>query len=714
LKEEESCKQNFSVNSIDLESPKLNLETGKLARMADSSLLLTQGDNRLLVTCCFAKESKPNQDFFPLTVDFEEKMSSVGLIPGGYNKREGKPTIKSILASRLIDRPIRPLFPEGFFNEVQIIVSVLSSDKSTPLDVLALCGVSAVLEISSLPVLDTIGALRVGLIDQKFVINPSYEELEKSSLDLVIAGTEKNILMIEANSSFVSEEIIVKACRFAQKIIKEQIEKIRKFGILNNSQLKKIKFQKEPEDQAIYTLVSKNLEKSFKAIVQKKIKNKKQRDQEFEETSNSFLDSHFTEKQKEAKTLQEQKTLESEKSKAEEYISKLRKKILRESILKNGVRIDGRSCEEIREISCEVGLLPRAHGSGLFTRGGTQVLSSVTLGSEADSRPVEGSSDLRYFHDYNFPPFSVGETRPLRSPGRREIGHGSLAEKALIPTLPSKEAFPYVIRVVSDALSSNGSTSMGSTCGSTIALMDAGVPIKEPISGIAMGLILEEAKFAVLSDIQGIEDFLGDMDFKVAGSRTGITALQLDVKVKSGIPVDLLEIALQQAHVGRIYILEKMISIIKEPRAKISKYAPLIYNYQVDPSEISSLIGSGGKNIKELIERTGVKEINISQEGIVTIVGEEQSVNQALERIKFSTVKIIPGKEYPGEIIKKTQDLIVASVHGKDALFKMFNPHKFANYKVGEKVRVLVRDFSRGRIYVSRITKPEEEKAPES
>ena len=688
-----------SINSVDLKTPKATLETGRLARISDSAVTLSAGSNKILVTCCYSKEPKPgSKSFFPLTVDFEEKSCAFGLIPGGYNKREGKPTERAILSARLIDRAIRPLFPAGFFNEVQVIVSVLSSDRSTPLDVLAICGASAALELSGLPILESIGALRVGLVDQEFVVNPSYQELQKSKLDLVVAGTKENILMVEAGASFVKEETVIKACRFAQGFISEQIEKIKELARLSKSCSKKLDFEREAKDSLIDELVHKKLERAFQEIIAEGIKDKKLRDHKFNKELKILL-------------AEEELLEESKQAKAKDYANELLKKLLRQSILEQGVRIDGRSCEEIRAVSSEVSFLPRVHGSGLFNRGLTQVLSSVTLGTDSDSRPVEGlltHKELRYFHDYSFPPFSVGETRPLRSPGRREIGHGALAERALLPALPSKEEFPYVIRVVSEALSSDGSTSMGSTCGSTLALMDAGVPLKEPISGIAMGLIFEKDKFAVLSDIQGIEDFLGDMDFKVTGGKSGLTALQLDVKLKSGIPADLLSIALEQARLGRGEILEKMLLTIAEPREHCSEYAPLIYHYRVDPPDISGLIGSGGKNIKELIRESGVKEINISQDGLVTIVGDQPSVSHALESIKSSTVKIIPGKEYKGKIIRKTADLIISSVHGKDALFKMFNPHKFAHYEVGDAVIVLVRDFSRGKVYVSRIRKEAE------
>ncbi len=624
----------------------IRLETGRVAGEAAGSVLLYCGETIILVTCCVSKEAKPDIDFFPLTVDFEERLYAVGRVPGSYNRREGKPNDKAVLASRLIDRPIRPLFPDGFYNDVQITATVISSDQVHQPDVLAMFGASAAVELAGLPFKGPIGAVRVGLIGGQFVVNPTYEEQKNSQLDLVVAGNEKNVLMVEAGANFVKEDVILAGIAFAQEFIKTQIAAQKELSSLNG--VKRKEFTPTEEDLELKNLVESLAKEKLVLSIESKLTDKGAREALVDEAY-KLVKAHF-------EALPDEDLNKAKVKQAQAYTKKLEKKLMRAQIMEKGERVDGRKCNEIRQIWCQAGLLPRAHGSGLFTRGSTQVLSVVTLGTAMDAKPIDGiwpEREQTYYHNYNFPPYSVGEARSARATGRREIGHGALAERALIPALPSKEDFPYVIRVVSDVLSSNGSTSMGSTCGSTLALMDAGVPLKSPISGIAMGLIMDEGKCAILSDIQGVEDFLGDMDFKVTGSREGVTAIQLDLKLPQGIALPVLKVALDQALVGRIHILEKMLEALDKPRADLSKYAPKLVTLQIDPDQIGGIIGPSGKNIKRLIEETGVDKIDISDDGTVTIAGSGEKPDIAKERIQAITMKILPGQEYKGFIARK-------------------------------------------------------------
>ncbi len=640
----------------------LHIETGCLAMQADGSVIVKSEETILLVTCCFSKEIKQGIDFFPLTVDFEEKMYSIGKIPSSYMRREAKPLDKAILAGRLVDRSIRPLFPKDFYNDVQINVSVLSFDQKNPPETLAILGASAAINLAGLPA-QPIAAVRVGLIENRFVINPTYSELKHSSLDLIVSGNEDNILMVEAGANFIEEDVMLAAIDFAQPFIKKQIKTQEE--LFEQCNISKINFQALEKDSEIQKLVEEITKNKLLESIESKLTDKKQREGIVQEAYTAVKEyfKNSTDENKEEKL-----------NKAIAYTNDLEKALMRKQIIEKGERVDGRKCNEIRPIWSKTSLLPRTHGSAVFTRGSTQVLSVVTLGSESDAKPIDGiwiEKEQPYFHNYNFPAFSVGEARGARTPGRREIGHGALAERAIIPTLPNKEDFPYTIRVVSEVLSSNGSTSMASTCASCLALMDAGVPVKEIVGGIAMGLIIEGSDCAILSDIQGLEDFLGDMDFKVTGSTTGITALQMDLKLSQGISLKLLKIALDQALEGRKHIVSKMKEELTEAREELSKYAPRILTLTIDSSEIGALIGPGGKTIKRLIESTGITKIDVSDEGIVNIFGVDDTVSKAEEKIKLLTTKIEEGLEYKGVVVRKIEiGILVEITPGKVGLFR--------------------------------------------
>jgi len=541
----------------------LIIETGKVAQQANGSVVIKYEDTVLLVTATASKEPREGVDFLPLTVDYEERLYAVGKIPGGFIKREGKPSEKAILSARLIDRPLRPLFPKDFRNDVQIVATVLSVDQDNTPDIVAINGASCALCISDIPFDGPVGAVSVGLIDGKYIINPTVSQSEKSRLNLTVAGTKEAVLMVEAGAHEVTEEEMLEAILFGH----EEIKKIVEFQeeIIKEIGKPKMQVQAEEVDAELERAVREYAtDKILKAI---KIYDKQEREAVIDEINEETLE-HFQELYP-----------ESEKQIANILYDILKEEV-RNMITYEGIRPDGRRDDEIRPISCEVGILPRTHGSGLFTRGQTQVLTVATLGALGDVQILDGlgiEESKRYMHHYNFPPYSTGETRVIRGPGRREIGHGALAERALEPMIPPEEEFPYTIRLVSEVLSSNGSTSMASVCGSTLALMDAGVPIKAPVSGVAMGLIKQDDKITILTDIQGMEDFLGDMDFKVAGTKKGITAIQMDIKIK-GIDENILKNALLRAKEARLFILDKMLSVISEPRKELSPYAPRIFN----------------------------------------------------------------------------------------------------------------------------------------
>lgn len=650
---------------IEISNKKYIFEIGEVAKQADSATLVKCGGTVVLVTCAVSKEPKEGQDFLPLVVDYEEKLYAVGKIPGGFYKREGKPTDEEILKGRLIDRSLRPLFPDFFFNDVQIIAMVLSQDKENPADILALNGASLALSLSSAPFLGPIGAVRVGKIEDKFIINPTFEEIDKGEMDIVVAGTEDYIVMVEAGVKEVKEEDILKALEIAHEEIKNIARKIKEFSKEHGKE----KIVVEPllvEDEIIQK--SKEfLEPKFEDILEN-FPEKTKREEELEKLKDELLN-YFIE---DFETKEEFTKEEKELIKKLDYtFTKILKDFVRKRIIEKNIRVDGRKPDEIRPLYIKVGLLPQTHGSGLFTRGQTQVLSVVTLGGLKEGQLIEGLEEeftKRYMHYYNFPPFSTGEVKPLRGPSRREIGHGALAERALLAVIPDEVEFPYSIRVVSEVLESNGSTSMASVCGSTLALMDAGVPIKRPVSGIAMGLIKEGDKYSILSDIQGMEDHLGDMDFKVAGTEIGVTALQMDIKIK-GINLEIIDKALRQAKEGRLYILGEMLKVIDKPRPEISPLAPRVIVMEIEPIKIKDVIGPQGRFIKKIIDETKV-QIDIEPTGRIYITAPDyNSGERAREMIKELTQDIEVGKIYLGKVLQVREfGLIVEITPNKDGL----------------------------------------------
>lgn len=620
----------------------LIVETGKYCAQTNGTCIVSCGETRVMVNVNMSKAPREGMDFFPLGVDFEEKMYSVGKIPGGFKKREGRASDKAILTSRLIDRPIRPLFPKGFYNDVEVVATCLSVDPDYAPEVLAMIGSSVALSISDIPFAGPTGSVVVGLVDGEFIINPNQAQRDRSLLNLTVSGTEDAVLMVEAGAKEVSEETMLNAIMFAHSEIKKIVKFIN--GIVKEIGKPKINIEcyHVPEE------LDKKVREYARPLVEKVMENfdRTLRDEAEEEMNKNVLE-HFAEEFVD----QEKDILNS--------LYYIKKEVMREKIIDKGIRPDGRKLTEIRPIWCETGILPRVHGSGVFTRGLTQVMTTLTLGSISDMQKLEGLDDedlKRYMHHYNMPGYSTGEAKPLRSPGRREIGHGALAERALEPVLPSEEEFPYAIRTVSEVLSSNGSTSQASVCGSTLALMDGGVPIKAPVAGIAMGLIKDDNKnkVAILSDIQGLEDFLGDMDFKVAGTENGITAIQMDIKIK-GIDENILKTALNQAREGRMHILGKMLEVIKKPNPELSKYAPKIISFDINPDKIKDVIGSGGKMINKIIDETGVK-IDITDEGKVMIASTDSFMNErAKEMILDIATELELGKTYEGKVIRIVQ-----------------------------------------------------------
>ena len=613
----------------------LLIETGKMAKQTSGAVTVQYGESIVLVTAVASKEPKEKISFFPLTVDYQEMTYAAGKIPGGFFKREGRPGEKEILTSRCIDRPLRPLFPKGFTHEVQIIATVLSADPESNPDILAIIGASAALEISDIPFMGPIAGIRVGRIDDQFVINPSGEQLQESTLNIIIAGSRDAVVMVEGEANIQSEETISDALSFGhQSLIKIlDIQQELKDAIGKP----KISFTPPTTDENLYQSVRNIAYDKIKQAIS--IPGKIERYETLRQTNKATL--------KELLSEHEDKEIE-----IRNILDTIEKELIRELITKGRKRIAGRNFDEIREIACETGVLPRTHGSALFTRGETQVLASTTLGTTADEQRIDSllqSSKKSFMLHYNFPPFSVGEVKFLRSPGRREIGHGSLAEKAISKVLPSSDDFPYTIRIVSEVLESNGSSSMATVCGSILSLMDAGVPIKTPVAGIALGLIKEEDEFIVLSDILGDEDHIGDMDFKVAGTREGITALQMDIKI-TGVTPEILKTALAQAREGRLFILDKMEAAIKEPRPSLSIWAPRIATLQLKSDKIGDVIGPGGKIIKSIIEQTGAK-IEINEVGKVNIYSSSvDSVEKAKEMIHNITQEAEINKIYLGKV----------------------------------------------------------------
>lgn len=615
----------------------LRLETGRMAKLADGAVLASYGDTVVLATAVASKTLKPDTDFLPLTVNYQEKAYSAGKIPGGYFKREGAPSEKETLTSRLIDRPIRPLIPERFYYETQVIASVLSVDQSMTSEVVGITAASAALSISDIPFGGPLAGVKIGRVNGQFVVNPSMQELQNSELELVVAGTGDAILMVEAGANGLSESMFLEALALAHSEIKEIVAKIVELQELVGRPKRVVPV--EPVDKDLERQVCELVTGPVREAVL--IANKTDRQERLDQILAEAVD-----------TLGDEDPVRGRHVK--EVYHDVEYREVRDMILEKQVRADGRGPSDIRPITCETSLLPRTHGSALFTRGETQSLAVVTLGTSDDEQRIdalEGEYFRNFMLHYNFPPFSVGEARPLRSPGRREVGHGKLAERALKSVLPDKEAFPYTIRIVSDILESNGSSSMATVCGGTLAMMDAGVPIKEPVAGIAMGLIKDGERVLILSDILGLEDHLGDMDFKVTGTRTGVTALQMDIKIE-GITIDLMRQALEQARAGRLHILEKMQVSLSSPRESLAPHAPRIYTIQIKPDKIRDVIGPGGKVIRGIIAECGVK-VNVDDTGLVTIASvDEASARQAIDMINRLTEEAIVGKTYLGTVRK--------------------------------------------------------------
>lgn len=632
------------TTSLTIDGKEITLRTGRMAKQANGAVEIRCGDTQLLVSATEAKTPREGIDYFPLLVDYEEKLYSVGRVPGSFTRREGKPTDKAILISRLIDRPIRPLFKEGYRNDVMVVATCLSADQVNPPDTLAMFGASCALELSGLPFSGPIGAVRVGRVEGRLIANPTYEEMAVSDIDLVVAGTESSIMMVEAGMQMVSEIDVLAAIDYAHQNIRKQIEVQKKWLAAMNVQKREFTApEKDPElEQIIVQHATEKLKASMNGVVLKHIRS-------------GFIDEAMAAVKEAIAGLPEDHALRAySDKKIAEYMEEYEAKLMRAQVLETGLRADGRRCDEIRPITVEVGVLPRTHGTGLFTRGTTQALSVATLGTALDAQrldSIEPVKEKRYMHHYNFPSYSVGEVRPNRGPGRREIGHGALAERAIMSVLPPAEEFPYVLRVVSEILESNGSTSMASTCGSCLALMDAGVPLKGTVGGIAMGLILEDDRFAILSDIQGLEDFLGDMDFKVAGTRDGITALQMDIKIE-GISLEIMRVALEQARKGRVHIIDKMEAVLPAPRPELSRWAPRIITIHIDQDDIGTVIGPGGKVIRRIVEETGAT-IDINDDGTVNIASVEAAGGEAARDWIIRLVKRVEvGAVYKGRVTR--------------------------------------------------------------
>lgn len=691
----------------NLSGRELKVTIGKVAEQANGSCLVQCGETVVLVNACASKEPREGVDFFPLSCDFEEKLYSVGKIPGGFIKREGRPSEKSILTSRLIDRPLRPLFPEGYRNDVQVIATALSVEQDNQPDILAMIGSSIALTISDIPFNGPTGSVNVGYVDGEYIINPTIAQREKSKLNITVSGTKEAIMMVEAGADILSEEEVLNAILFAHEEIKSIcnfIESIREEVGKEQSEV----ILKQRNEELFNSIIEFGKEQIISAL---RTPNKMEREEKLDKITKEIFEKFLPD-------------YEDKKGEINSAIESVIVDEVRRLIIEDGIRPDDRELDEVRKISCERGLLPRTHGSGLFTRGQTQVLTLTTLGAPGEVQVLDGvidEDDKRYMHQYNFPPFSVGDVRPLRSPGRREIGHGALAERALIPVLPSEEEFPYTMRLVSEVLSSNGSSSQASICGSTLSLLDAGVPIKDSVAGIAMGLIKDEKtnKIAILTDIQGLEDHFGDMDFKVAGTKDGITALQMDIKI-DGISREILATALEKAKKARLHILSIMNECIATPNEEMSKYAPKIFTMQILPEKIREVIGPGGKVINKIIDETGVK-IDTFDDGRIAITADsKENGERAKEMINEIVKEIEVGEIYNGVITTITNfGAFVELIKGKEGLLHISNMtherlDKVENlFKVGDVVEVKVIEIdNQGKIKLSRkalLEKPKKE-----
>ncbi len=679
-----------------------SLETGKVAEQAGGAVVARYGDTVLLATVCRSSEPLEGLDFFPLTVEYEEKMYAVGRIPGGFFRREGRPSESAILAARLTDRPLRPLFPKGYRHEVQVIVTVLSTDQENEPEVVSINAASAAVSVSDIPFDGPVGAVKVGLIDGEFVLNPTATQLLSSELDLVVAGTRDAVIMIEAGAREVPEEVVLEAIKFGhqglQAMIDLQEELVAVAGKAKHS------FTPPVVDTSLQEAIAQYLGPRLFEAVNNPVK--QEREQAIEALRQEVLTT-FTAQLSSEDALQQAKLLN-------QAFDTLLKEEVRTAILERGLRPDGRGPTDIRPIWIEVGVLPRTHGSAIFTRGQTQVISIATLGSKGEEQMLDSlgiEESKRYMHHYNFPPYSTGEVKRLRGPSRRDIGHGALAERALLPVIPPEEEFPYTIRVVSEVVSSNGSTSMASVCGSTLALMDAGVPIKAPVAGVAMGLVTgDEGRWVVLSDIQGMEDALGDMDFKVAGTQKGVTALQLDIKTK-GITFDVMAEGFRQARDGRMYILGRMLEAMPGPRPKLSPYAPRIHRLKVNPERIGALIGPGGKTIRAITESTKTT-IDVESDGTVLVYSpNEANALKAIQQIEALTKELEVGATYTGKVVRiMPYGAFVELAPGRDGLLHIseLSDRRVERVEdvvsVGDEITVMVTDIDRvtGKISLSR------------
>jgi polyribonucleotide nucleotidyltransferase len=694
--------------SISFDGRDIRLKVGLLAPQAGGSVLIQSGETAVLVTATRSPSTREGIDFLPLLVDYEERLYAAGRIPGGFLRREGRPPEKVTLTGRLIDRPLRPLFPQWLRDDIQIVATTLSLDEQVPPDVLAVTGASIAVLLAQIPFNGPMAAVRVGLVGDDFVINPTYKEVEAGDLDLVVAGSPEGVIMVEAGANQLPEQDIIEAIDFGYEAVRDLIQAqrdlIAELGI-------EIVHEARPEvDPTLENFIRDRVTAQVKEVLGR-FDDKSTRDTALDEIKES-VNAAIAE-------LPEEDPIRVAASANNKAIGNtfkdITKKLMRRQIMEDGVRVDGRKLDEVRPVSCRVGVLPRrVHGSGLFNRGLTQVLSACTLGTPGDAQDL--ADDLhpddtkRYLHHYNFPPYSVGETKPMRPPGRREIGHGALAERAITPVLPPKEVFPYVLRVVSEVLSSNGSTSMGSVCGSTLALMDAGVPISKPVSGAAMGLIKEGDDVRILTDIQGIEDFLGDMDFKVAGTDTGITALQMDMKI-NGLSMDIIAKAINQARPARLHILEKMLTALDTPRTELSPFAPRLLTMKIEPELIGMVIGPGGKTIKGITEETGAK-VDIEDDGTVTVSAiDGEKAKRAISIIQGMTRRLNEGDVYAGRVTRIIPiGAFVEILPGKEG---MIHISQLADYRVGkvedevavgDEVIVKVREIdNKGRINLTRL-----------
>ena len=704
------------TQSISFDGREIRLTTGRYAPQAGGSVMVECGDTSVLVTATRSK-GREGIDFLPLICDYEERLYAAGRIPGSFFRREARPPERAILTCRLIDRPMRPLFPSWLRDDLQIVATCMSLDERVPPDVLAVTGASMAALLAGMPFYGPMAAVRVGLLGDDFVLNPSFREIERSDLDLVLAGTPAGVVMVEAGANQLPEQDVIEAIDFGYEAVGELIKS--QLALLKELGIEQVIPQDKEEDPTLPTFLEKECAAAIGDVLKQFSQTKPERDAKLD-----VIKAEVSAKIAALKDSDPIRVAVSSNSKALGNTYKgLTKKLMRQQIITDGKRVDGRGLDEVRPISAAVGVLPkRVHGSGLFNRGLTQVLSTATLGTPSDAQEMDDlnpASEKTYLHHYNFPPYSVGETRPMRSPGRREIGHGALAERAILPVLPSKESFPYVLRVVSECLSSNGSTSMGSVCGSTLALMDAGVPLKAPVGGAAMGLIKEGDEVRILTDIQGIEDFLGDMDFKVAGSEKGITALQMDMKI-TGLAVKTIAEAINQARPARLHILGKMLEAIDAPRDTLSPHAPRLLSFRIDPELIGTVIGPGGRTIKGITERTNTK-IDIEDGGIVTIASHDGAAAEEAQRIiEGLTRRVSEGEVFQGTVTRVIPiGAFVEILPGKEGMIHISQLSEARVEKVedvvnvGDQVTVRVREIdNRGRINLSLRGVPQAEPTP--